>query len=382
MRALRWLPAAVMAVVVCHPSGARVVQAKVPPKSSTHAVPPSQAPAVTAALPATFEAPSTTPIPGGGHILVAGEFVQVVHADGHVTSVDRNAADAFWRPGGGMVVKPFNSNSARQFAWVGGRWRQTGTWRIGPDYYARLSPDGRWMAYSPFRHQHQTNAVQIQDLHGHVVRFPLPGYVAVSWTPDGRVVLDRAGNLITWDPSSGAIRQFMTVEALSEVLDAPSGTTAWLEDGQGLSWSADGRYFAVGAQWGQGRRNHEAVLIGEAGGRIVRVVATSDWFGFPTWSPVRDEIAYLQTSDHGRRRRLYVVDARTGARTLVRAQIPDVTWVAWSPEGTWLLLPEHTMKVRRWLFVSRWSGRTIEYPYLGDIPRWASPGADVLMPVC
>ncbi|HEX9312955.1 MAG TPA: hypothetical protein VGA30_09070, partial [Actinomycetota bacterium] len=89
-------------------------------------------------------ASSPQPIPGGGRILSAGERVQVVAASGRVTSVYDGRGDAFWDPGphGGVIVKSLDRDATLEFRRIGGRWTRTSKWRIGPDYYSRISPDG------------------------------------------------------------------------------------------------------------------------------------------------------------------------------------------------------------------------------------------------
>jgi hypothetical protein len=329
-------------------------------------------------------APGPRPIPGGGRILSVGEQVQVVAASGRVTSVSDGRGDAFWDPGphGGVIVKSLDRDATLEFRRIRGRWTRTSKWRIGPDYYSRISPDGLWMAYSLFRHGRQTTIAQVEDRHGTVERFPLRGYAPVSWTPDGRVVLDRRGEWVAWDPATGAVHPFLGHEALADALDLPYETEITLEDWLGVSWSADGRYFAVGAWWGQGRSYGQAILIGRPDGRVARVLPANDWYGIPTWSPVRPELAYLRSGRHGRHHRLYVVDADTGRMTLVLDGAPDADWAAWSPKGTWLLVADWRPSSRRWLFVPRHGGRSVSYPWLGNYPRWASPGGEVLMPVC
>ena len=96
-----------------------------------------------------LHAQTPRPIPGGGRILLAGEGVEVVAPSGKVTSVYDGRGDAFWDPGphGGVIVKSFDPDATLEFRRIEGRWTRTGKWRIGPDYYARLSPDGCRVAY-------------------------------------------------------------------------------------------------------------------------------------------------------------------------------------------------------------------------------------------
>jgi hypothetical protein len=323
---------------------------------------------------------SARPIPGGGRILASGPEVLVVTARGRIRTVYSGTgyADAYWDPGSnkGIIVKDPSSNATLEFSKSGDRWVRTGRWRIGPDYYARISPDGRWMAYSKFRHGRQTKTVRIQDRAGHVIDSPLLGYQVVSWTSDGRVILQAPSGWVVWDPETGSVRSFLADEDLAESLGVPGGNDVGL-DGTRISWSADGRYFASSASWGQGKRWRGALVIGTVGGTILRVVPVRVWGLTPTWSPVRPEVAFS-----GDRHQLFVLDVVTGRSTLVLRRARATWWAAWSPRGDWLLLADSDAKDPNWLFVSRYGRRRVEYPSLGDYPRWASPGADAIMQVC
>ncbi len=158
----------------------------------------------------------------------SGEGVEVVAASGRVTSVYDGWADAFWDPGphGGVILKSFDPDATLELRRIRGRWTRTARWRMGPDYYSRISPDGRWMAYSLFRHDRQTTIAQVEDRHGTIERFPLRGYAPVSWTPDGRVVMDGNGGWVAWSPATGTVRTFLSHEALADALDLPYDTGA------------------------------------------------------------------------------------------------------------------------------------------------------------
>lgn len=323
---------------------------------------------------------STRPIPGGGRILSAGPEVLVVTARGLVRAVYSGSgyADAYWDPGrkNRIIVKDPSSNATLESSKAGDRWVRTGRWRIGPDYYARISPDGRWMAYALFRRGRQTKTVRIRDRAGHVVDSPVLGHQVVSWTPDDRLILQDAAGLVAWNPETGSVRSFLKNKDLAESLGVPVEGGVGL-DGTRISWSADGRYFASSAVWSQGRRWRSALVIGTVGGSVLRVLPVRVWGLMPTWSPVKPEVAYA-----GNHHDLFILDVITGTRDLVLHRAPRAWWPAWSPRGDWLLLADSNAEDPTWLFVSRDGRQRLEYPSLGDYPRWASPGADAIMQVC
>jgi hypothetical protein len=337
-------------------------------------------------------------LPGGGRIIftasdASGQIVSlsgdmgVVDAQGSVRRLSQVFGDPVRDPlhSGGVLVVPSSFGGA--FPFFGGerdRWIRVGRWDVGPGYNARISPDGRWVAYKVFRRGRETPLVQAAR-RGSGVRatFPLaavtPGsWEPISWASTGRVIVARqGGDLFVWDVGTGVVRLFLGSSELSEAL--PGASNISLSDGWGLSWSTDRRYFAVSMDWRQDGRQHSGIMIGSASGAILGVIPTRGSSLIPTWSPARAELAWVETASGDRPARLYGFDMTTGQRRLVASGVPSAWWPAWSPHGDWLLVAPFE---GTWLFVSRDGERRLSYPSLGAFPRWASPGTDIQMPVC
>jgi hypothetical protein len=181
-----------------------------------------------------------------------------------------------------------------------------------------------------------------------------------------------AGGFVAWDFRTGSVRPFLDRAQIDSWV--PSGTEVDADPSQ-VSWAHDGRYFSIPVSWEADGKYRYGVAVATASGRLLSLLHV--WSG--VWSPAAPEIAYVASGIRHDRYRLYVYSALTHRRTLVRDDVPSEEWVAWSPKGTWMLLPG--WRANRWLFVSK-GGLTIPYPWLGSSPRWAAPGVEVTMSVC
>jgi hypothetical protein len=329
-------------------------------------------------------------VPGGGSILFLagqGESVAVIRSNGRVESVASAPGDLAWDPAvrGAVIVRTTATPhvQTRLFERRHGRWVRTRRWRAGADYYGRLSPDGRWMVSNAFRHGQEQTTIHAIRRDGRERVFPGSGGHPLSWTPDGGGVLIDAGpetGLVRWDIASGAVRSFLTEDRV--VAAIPGAADAYLDDANGLSWSPLGGYFVTRLYWmtKERPRSHSGILVGSSSGEVVSVVPLHRWtVTIPTWSPVRPEFVFYDKRHRLGRGTLFRFDLRTRRRYVVIRHAPETWWVAWSPRGDWMLLSAYH---RDWLFVSRDGRRRVRYPMEGEFPRWATPGPEILMPVC
>jgi hypothetical protein len=330
---------------------------------------------------------STRPIPGGGRILFStGQGVGVLDADGTQTAFGKwSIADAFWDPvhPGHILVNRYTDGpkGLRQYRETADGWRVVRTWPAGYGSESQISPDGRWFAYNVFVGGRSTGTVRVAGRHGFVRSIEGRRLVAVSWTPDNQIILGHwdGSGLLLWDPFRDVLRSFTLDRNLASRLPADARRTD-LDAGR-MSWSSDGRFFAAPAHWREHKKFQGGVAIGSRDRGILKVIPTGRGWGAPTWSPTLPEIAFVVSSKYeDPAAALHLYNAKTGHHSVLRRGVPDPYWVAWSPGGDWMLLddPEDD----RWLFVSRGTGQTVEYPWLGSYPRWAEPGLGLHIFVC
>lgn len=309
----------------------------------------------------------------------------MVAAHGRTHTFGPRQSFGYWNPAhrGNVLVTDLNDPSRLLTYRVGASgWEVRREQPLGSTI-SYFSPEGRRLVYTPYRGGHvRPGLIRIEDRRtGATQTFPAPGLGPMGWSPDDRVVAftESGGDVVLWTPGSDPL----PIAERSELTDLLPSVRNVGFDGPPI-WSRDGSMFALRAYWRRGEGS--AIVVGTLGGidRIIRV--GRGYASIPTWSPTRDEIAFVVSGDGRRayrRARLVVYDVTRGQRTVLAAPVSDPWWVSWSPRGNWLLI-DHWTQLRSWLFVSRATGRQVRYPNLGGFPRWccpSSPSIGVLVPV-
>jgi hypothetical protein len=252
--------------------------------------------------------------------------------------------------------------------------------RDGRDSSALLSPDGRLLAYTKWGTAQPH--LEVTDRSGHVRSFPMRTakgrwWQPVSWLSPTILIVElvRTGELLAWNLRRDGVWRFLAASRVARAVGVGV-------DGTGWSWSAKRRYFAAPVTI----RGRNVVVIGSSSGRIVRVLPTPGSYSIPVWSPTRPELAWIAGDARvPGTSRLVRYGMTSGTRTVIASGVPNSWWPAWSPHGDWLLVSgdDETSNGRpTWLFVSRDGRSIITYPGLGGWPRWATPTADIHMPMC
>lgn len=325
--------------------------------------------------------------PGGGHILFRPqdgpgyehEGVGIASSDGTIrtySSPDQNFA--LWDPAraGDVLLVPYAGESrAEAFTPSDEELLSAGSWRIDDGAFAAFSPDGRWIAETPFdRRDHlRTGTIRVIDRltgEGRVLRVGDELTIG-GFSPDGEIVVAPwdGGSPVLLDPVSGEV----TGTLPSSVEKAATSM---------MTWSPDGRAIAGSICCDRSR-----IVIADVSGAVMaNVVVGHRNVSIPTWSPDGTRVAVVVRSlERGGHRtaELIVVDAETGGTSVIDDRVSDAFWASWSPDGRWLLLDDWTRD--QWLFLAADGGQRIAYPRLGDMARWccpSSPPVSVLDPLC
>jgi TolB protein len=246
----------------------------------------------------------------------------------------------------------------------------------GPEFDGSWSPDGKWIAYrDSTRGINENDEIFIASADG-TRRRNLSNNPANDWGPD-------------WSPDGSTI-------AFNSDRDHESGLRGYLvePDGSNLrridvdawieypSWSPDGRKLAFMGALGS---NYELFLLDLESGDVEQITTSPGHDGWPAWSPDGSTIAFTSVRDDCR---FASVDAEcwrsgdigehfdiwtigTDGYNLRRVTSEFGQFVAWSPDGRYLLISGYALFVVRPDGTGRLEIRTPALARaLGGIPDW------------
>ena len=246
----------------------------------------------------------------------------------------------------------------------------------GPEFDGSWSPDGAWIAYrDSTRGINQDDEIYIASSDG-TDRRNLTSDPANDWGPD-------------WSPDGSTIAFNSDRDHLAGTrgyLVAPDGSNlrrvqvdAWFEY---PAWSPDGTKLAF---MGAIASNYELQVVELATGVVTQLTDSPGHDGWPAWSPdgttiaftsVRDDCGFAppsaecwRTGDIGEHYDIWTIDA--DGSNLRRVTPEFGQFVAWSPDGRYLLISGYALYVVRPDGTGRRELRSADAARaLGGIPDW------------
>jgi Tol biopolymer transport system component len=340
----------VLAAILGLSGCASPVSPSAPPRSGSAG--PSSATLSPSATPAASRTIHTDPTP-----VVTGTPIALTELSGRIVTDDFEDLFAFDIDGSDFVKVADNP--------------------AGPEFDGSWSPDGKWIAYrDSTRGINEDDEIFIASADGRQHRNLTKNAAndwGPDWSPDGTTIAfnsdrDHAAGLRGYlvEPDGSNLRR-IDVEA-------------WLEY---PSWSPDGRNLAFMGAIGS---NYELFVVELASGVVKQLTTSPGHDGWPAWSPdgstiaftsVRDDCGFApqdaecwRSGDIGEHFDIWTIGADGSNLRHVRPEFGQ--FVAWSPDGRYLLISGYALFVVRPDGSGRLEIRTPGLSRaLGGIPDWS-----------
>ena len=186
-----------------------------------------------------------------------------------------------------------------------------------------------------------------------------------------RLAAARPGVAAAWRPGATHTLAYADARGRVAVLDADTGARAWrsapIAGIRELIWSPRGdRLLALSAR--------RVVLYGDGGARLAsRELPRGTSAGHVAWAPRGTRIALVRSDARATRSEVVLLDAARGLRErALFARLGRFGAPAWSPDGSWLLVP--WPDADQWLFL-RPDATTARRTAVANIARQFAPGA-------
>lgn len=305
--------------------------------------------------------PDTAGGPGGTAILTSSQVSKLGGVDPLTVAWLRGGSLA--GVGAGNLVKVFKRGTQQ-------RWIRAGGVRLPRRIWNQefLSPAGTVATQSIVRtpcgpdQEGETcyaagQKVIVSSLNGSKREFPLRGQL-LGWL-DGSHLVVRVGSSLYAESLTGRSWRPLVV---------PHGARlrSLIRRARSLAVSDDGSRLALIANPPSRRRGDALAVILRGSGRVVRVARPGSQISMIMWSPHQDMLAYT-TSAFPAPHRVMLILPNGSLRTLWTSD-RHVDWVAWMPDGRYLLLDDEPARAWRLLSVQVGRRRPVSYRRLGARP--------------
>ncbi|MBN2071471.1 MAG: PD40 domain-containing protein [Candidatus Krumholzibacteriota bacterium] len=202
----------------------------------------------------------------------------------------------------------------------GGRARRITSFPEGLEVFPRISPDGKWIAFSG--EYSGTRQVYVVPYDGGVPKrltyYPDVGqmpprggydYMILDWTPDGKKILVRSnrtpfgrrvGRYFLIDPDKPGIEE--------EIQISEGGPASFSPDGKKLAYNIKSREFRTWKRYNAGRAQ-DVFIYDLARNEVERIAAFKGTDNFPMW--VDESIYFTSDRDSKRKLNIYRYDSLT-----------------------------------------------------------------------
>jgi Tol biopolymer transport system component len=178
-----------------------------------------------------------------------------------------------------------------------------------------LSPDGKWIVFSPNRRD--VNTLHLMRIDGSDLR-PLaevPLWVnRTQWSPDGAFVI--------------ATGMEDNRREVTYMIHVASGRVDPRTDVHSLGWSPDGRYAVYDANTDTGRDLFVQDMASESSRRLTNSPEIED---HPLWSPDGDWLAYITVTPEGQEIR--ILNVRSSFSVTLASGFRDIGVLSWARDG-------------------------------------------------
>ena len=245
----------------------------------------------------------------------------------------------------------------------------------GPEFDGAWSPDGRWVVYRDstrgINEDDEIAVVRADGSERRVISNDPANDWGPDWSPDGSTIVFNS------DRDGGQLRGYLVAQDGTNL--RPLGIDAWVEY---PSFSPDGTRIAFMGHKGS---NYEIYVADIATGGVEQLTDSPGQDGWPSWSPDGSTIAFTSERDDCRyassdaecwrdgpddeHRDVWLMDADGSNERRVSSETGQ--FVAWSPDGSYLLVSGRALYVVRHDGTGRLELRAdgIDRP-LGGIPDW------------